>query len=927
MPVMPGAMPGALWCSVTARPPIGGIEVIDASELENPPPGHVLLIDLPFGVVEERWLGAVRTLARQPRVSPRRFVALGLLGNIKLLGLDEVIALHADGFSEQLTQPFLAELQHLGAQRLQLSRRLDDYGRISRNLNLGCARFHGADLALVWADDVLTRLLGTGAGTGSSAPPLSLCDVFENDVELDHLLDKVRQVGQATTTLRLRNKRNIWATALRPADAPDSLLLLLHDSHEIASELMARNRVADLLEEVGFAYFVWDADGHTVFSNRKDQEILEATAELTYGRPRREWFANPGDFDEIVAKSLSSTLSRRVLLRTHGGRPVWVEAAFRTVKDSNQDLLRIEAAYRDVNIAERLAQAISDVSALEAGLAGTAEGILEAILNIVDHASSTIMVRNEKRRRIFPLCLRGTRQFGKRLILKDIDDWWHELRTTDRARIWPRAQIPASVVELFGDNAEQMHSLCVLPLSRTGDAATSAIWLAMPEHPLSEPSAPDMLGTLLQLCQRQIRLANTRDSFELISSLMSRRFEITTLDRLDHFLHDARLLLEQNIPVEGCSIFRVGLEDRSATLTLSTTSGLEDSSSVATYQFGEGMTGMVAQSGERVTFEMATENDRRGKHIEKVAHPILTWAGVPMRDRQGRTVGVIRCTNRKVNTDRYSLVTGFSEFDMATLREFADACGVLVELTLIDARRQRTVARIAHEIRSPIVAIRNNLEYLSDHYAPHDEKTLAKLADLELDAAILLDQVRKLDVVFNQPGTSAGDPVQQVQLSEILWKTYYTMVPELNARNIRTAPNRPMEVVGRLPKLWLPPAAIAQITFNLFWNAIKYSHHDPAKFKIVVTLEAWDDQFTIRFRDWGIGIDAKYRAQIFDENFRTPEARLHDARGLGLGLALSRRLAQDLRGDLVLGSNSAPTELVLTLPKSLAHEPPKPSKV
>lgn len=923
MPVMPGA----LWCSVTARPPIDGIEVIDAAELENPPPGHVLLIDLPFGTVEERWLAAVRTLARQPRVSPRRFVALGLLGNIKLLGLDEVVALHADGFSEQLTPPFLAELQHLGAQRLQLSRRLDDYRRISRNLNLGCARFHGADLTLVWADDVLTQLLGTDAGTASSTPPLSLRDVFEHDVELDHLLDKVSQIGQGTTTLRLRNKRNIWATALRPADAPDSLLLLLHDSNEIASELMARNRVADLLEEVGFAYFVCYADGHTVFSNRKDQEILEATAELTYGRPRREWFADPGEFDEIVKQSLSRPLSKRVLLRTQCEREVWAEAAFRTVKGSNEDLLRIEAAYRDINLVERLAQALSDVSALEFGLARTAEGLLGAIVNIVDSTSSMIMVRNEEHRRVFPLCLRGARPFGKRLILKDIEDWWHELRTTDRARIWPKAQIPPSVIELLGENADQMHSLCVLPLVRTCEVTTSAIWLAMPEHPVSEPSAPLELGTLLQLCQRQLRLANTRDSFELIRSLMSRRSEITTLDRLDHFLHDARLLLEQYIPMEGCSIFRVGLEDRAAMLTLSTTSGLEDASPMATYRFGEGMTGTVAQSGERVTFEMALEKDRRGKHIEKVAHPIVTWAGVPMRDRQGRTVGVVRCTNRKVNTERYSQVTGFSEFDMATLRQFADACGVLIELTRIDAPRQRTVARIAHEIRSPIVAIRNNLEFLSTKYTPHDDKTAAKLDDLELDAAILLDQVRKLDVVFNQPGTTAGDPVQQIQLSEILWKTYYTMVPELKARNIKTAPNRPMEVVGRLPKLWLPPAAIAQITFNLFWNAIKYSHHDPAKFRIKVIVEDWDDPYTIRFQDWGIGIDARYRDQIFEENFRTPEARLHDARGLGLGLALSRKLARDLRGDLVLNSNISPTEFVLTLPKSLAHEPPKTSKV
>src|SRR4051794_354690 len=95
LPYAMPVMPGALWCSATARPPIHGIEVIDALELENPPSGRVLLIDLPFGTVEEPWLGAVRTLARQPRMYPRRFVALGLLGNIKLLGLEEVVALRA----------------------------------------------------------------------------------------------------------------------------------------------------------------------------------------------------------------------------------------------------------------------------------------------------------------------------------------------------------------------------------------------------------------------------------------------------------------------------------------------------------------------------------------------------------------------------------------------------------------------------------------------------------------------------------------------------------------------------------------------------------------------------------------------------------------------------------------------------------------
>jgi signal transduction histidine kinase len=718
--------------------------------------------------------------------------------------------------------------------------------------------------------------------------------------------------------------------------------------------------VADLLEEVGFAYFVSDAKGRVVFSNQKDQEILEASTELIYRRERREWFADPHEFDEIVERSLSSpnsAISKRVLLRTHGGRAVWAEAALRVVKGSNDSLSRIEGAYRDVNLEERLAKAISDISSLELGLAQTAAEILNVLVTIIDNTSSAIIVRDPRYRRLFPLCLRGERQFGKELILKDIDDWWNELRPQEPARIYSRQQVPQRVVQLLGDNAATMHSLCVLPLQRTPDGMTAAIWLAMPERPGSEPAAPMALTVLLQLCQRQLRLANTRDAFDLIRSLMSRRTEITTLNRLDKFLCDARLALENYVPMEGCSIFRVGLEDRETTLTLCATSGLETPSPQASYHFGEGMTGSVAERGERLTFDMKSEKDRRGKHIEKVPHPITTWAGVPMLDRKGRTVGVLRCVNRKVSPDGGSEVTGFSDFDMTTLRQFADACGLLIELTHVDAYRQRMVARIAHEIRTPIVAIRNNLEFLSDHYAPHDEKTKAKLADLELDATILLDQVRKLDVVFNQPGATAVDPAQPVQLSEILWKTYYTMVPELNARNIKTTPNRAMEVIGRLPSLWLPKAAIAQIVFNLLWNAIKYSHHDPSKFKISVILEDWDDSYyKIRFRDQGIGIAPQYRTQIFDENFRTPEARAHDARGFGLGLALSRRLARKLHGDLTLssggevgqthvlepgearqrghasarhpgGTGSSTTEFVLTLPKSLSQKPIKISKV
>jgi signal transduction histidine kinase len=78
--------------------------------------------------------------------------------------------------------------------------------------------------------------------------------------------------------------------------------------------------------------------------------------------------------------------------------------------------------------------------------------------------------------------------------------------------------------------------------------------------------------------------------------------------------------------------------------------------------------------------------------------------------------------------------------------------------------------------------------------------------------------------------------------------------------------------------------------------------------------------FSIHFRDWGIGIEEVYREQIFEDEFRTPTARRHDARGLGLGLKISRKLAQEFGGSLTLEATHDPTDFVLVLPRT---QPPR----
>jgi signal transduction histidine kinase/PAS domain-containing protein len=924
--------PGGLWYSVTSMPPFGDLMAIDRDSLEVPHPTHVLLIDLPFDPADAQLLAAVRDLARRPVTSPRLFAAVGLVGNIDLLDPDEISSLRTDAFADRPTTAFLTALKSRGAERIRTQLRVNDYRHISRRLNLGCGRFRIGDLSLEWADEALARLLGFASETELARAYPTLDQLFNSAEDMEQLLATLARTRDQATIgeLRLRGKRDLWASVFHPPDTKESLILLLHDSREIFPEWSARNRVANLLEEVGFAYFVCDSAGRTLFCNTRDLEILEVAQGVAYRRSRREWFANPREFDNLIATGVTSPSSRCVLLKTDKGREVWVEAAFKTIEDSSDGPLRIEAAYRDVNLTMRLAQAISQVSGPELGLVQTARTILDALGNILDSRSSAIVLHNDARHRVFPLCLRGDRKFGEVLILTEIDDWWSRACADGASRAWRKESLPEQVIEFFGENAGSMHSLCFLPLNAAGPT-NIAIWLAMPEHPDSEPSAPATLGPLLERCERQLQIAVTRDAYSLGRSLMSasQSLEVTTLERLDGFLReDAQRILQRYLPMEACSIFRIGIEELSQTLTMSATSGLKSGATVATYQFGEGLTGTVAERGERLTFDISSEPERRGKHIENAAHPLQTWVGLPMRDRRKRTVGVIRCVNRLVDNLGGKAITGFSDFDLIVLREFAKTCGMFIELVLSDTHRQRTVARIAHEIRSPIIAIRNNLEYLSEHYLFHDEKYAAKRADLDLDAAILLDQIRKLDMVVQRPGTATGDliEIKRVHLRDIIWKTYYTMVPELQVRGIDTSASRPIEVVGRLPMLYLPPAGIAQIVFNLFWNAIKYSQPDPAQFHIWVIFEAWDTgSFTIRFRDRGIGIHERYKDKIFEENFRTPEGRLHDPTGFGLGLPLSRGLARDLGGDLVLNTTKSSaeftTEFVLTLPKRLAKSP------
>ena len=106
------------------------------------------------------------------------------------------------------------------------------------------------------------------------------------------------------------------------------------------------------------------------------------------------------------------------------------------------------------------------------------------------------------------------------------------------------------------------------------------------------------------------------------------------------------------------------------------------------------------------------------------------------------------------------------------------------------------------------------------------------------------------------------------------------------------------------------PERIAQILGSLLENALKYS---PAGSAIDVSLTVVDTEAQLRVTDRGVGVPDNERGRIFTPFFRS--SRTREISGTGLGLHISRRIAEQHRGRLWLESSSgAGSVFVLALP-------------
>lgn len=212
-------------------------------------------------------------------------------------------------------------------------------------------------------------------------------------------------------------------------------------------------------------------------------------------------------------------------------------------------------------------------------------------------------------------------------------------------------------------------------------------------------------------------------------------------------------------------------------------------------------------------------------------------------------------------------------------------------------RQRQFVADAAHELRSPIAALRTQLEVsvLHPDAATEPDRAAGMLTDTER-LSHLVDDLLALARLDASPPTQR----QPVDLDDLVLaeaRRVRDHGPHLDVSGVSAA-----RVLGER-------TALDRIARNLLDNAIRH-----AVAQVTVRLTSAEGQVTLVVRDDGPGIPDADKQRVFDRFTRLDDARSSDRGGAGLGLAIVRDVVLHHGGHVMISDNDPGAVFTVTLP-------------
>lgn len=247
---------------------------------------------------------------------------------------------------------------------------------------------------------------------------------------------------------------------------------------------------------------------------------------------------------------------------------------------------------------------------------------------------------------------------------------------------------------------------------------------------------------------------------------------------------------------------------------------------------------------------------------------------------------------------KMALVVAWGAMLLAALAVAALLSGVVT----LSERRADFVSAVTHELRTPLTTFRMYSEMLAEGMVPDETVRRKYLNTLRVEADRLTHLVENVLAYARLERGGLGNRLQPVRGAELLKLATGRLSDRAQAAGLSLA----VSEGGAFSQATVlcDASAVEQILFNLVDNACKYAARGADK-SLHLEARLAGSQIELVIRDHGPGISPEQRRRLFQPFRKSADDAALSAPGVGLGLALSRRLARDMGGELRYGDSAA----------------------
>ena len=329
----------------------------------------------------------------------------------------------------------------------------------------------------------------------------------------------------------------------------------------------------------------------------------------------------------------------------------------------------------------------------------------------------------------------------------------------------------------------------------------------------------------------------------------------------------------------------------------------------------------IRVGAEVVGYLLAARGAREQGFIDSLGRSILGWGliagvvalllGALLARRMVKPIRQLRDAARRVGSGeldyRLSVSSGDEIGELGA--QFNQMAAALQE---DEQLRQRMMADIAHELRTPLAVMRGQVEALLDGVFELTRENILPLHDAVLLLGRLVDDLRDLALADAGRLPLEADEVRIDALISRVTSAYEHAASDKGL-------SLHVELAEPLPPVLGDAQRLEQVLGNLLSNALRYT---PAGARVVV--RGWCDEDGLGFsvEDNGPGISPEDLPHIFERFYRADQARARAAGGSGLGLSIAKRLVEAHGGELTVRSElEVGSTFAVRLPKAPQNRP------